>query len=236
MIDPPTDPPPTWTQAVAFDFDGVVCQSAGLKTDAFAVLYDDCGPEACAAMQAHHRRFPGVSRYDKIRHVERAIRGREPTDAEVEARAARFAELVEAAVIAAPLLPGAAAVLADWPPRIPLFVISATPQDELRRIVTAKGLTGCFRAVLGTPTGKAAHLAAIRDQGGLDPVRMVMVGDALVDHDAAAAVGCRFVGIVPPGALRPFPPGILVRQDLIGLGAAIADATVPARLPSGPSA
>ena len=49
-----------------------------------------------------------------------------------------------------------------------------------------------------------------------------MVGDAIADHEAAAAHGLAFVGRVPAGRSSPFPAGTRLVADMAALAAAVA--------------
>lgn len=59
------------TEAVIFDFDGVIVESADIKTEAFIALYKEHGAQAVAAAVAHHQANGGISRRKKIRHIHR---------------------------------------------------------------------------------------------------------------------------------------------------------------------
>ncbi len=201
-------------ELVVLDFDGTVCDSADVKTDAFRLLYlDEQGAEFAAAVERHHLANVGVSRYDKIRHVEEQMLGRPATPERVEEVAARFAALVVEQVIASPLLPGVAEFVDALRGRVPVAIASATPTDELRTIVAAKGLDGWFAAVEGSPETKGDIVSGYLARFGADPGQTVMVGDQLSDLRAAEEAGTRFVGVRPPGGPAVFPPGVDVVAD-----------------------
>lgn len=211
---------------LAFDFDGVLCRSVEVKTQAFAALYADHGPDVVEAVIAYHHAHGGISRYHKIRHYETALLGRPDDPQTVASKAAQFARLVVAKVVASPLLPGAEEFLKAQASRLPLYIVSGTPQDEMRDIVTAKGLDGYFQGVYGSPTGKAEHLAAILARTGAAPTRAAMVGDAMTDFTAAAHCGMRFVGVCDAAGNHPFPPTVPVIADLTDLASVLASAPV----------
>ena len=201
---------------VAFDFDGVLCDSVDVKTQAFRALYADAGPGVQDALTAYHLAHGGVSRDHKIRYAEQTLLGRAGDAETVRARSAWFAELVVDRVIAAPMLPGAMACLQRLAGTRPVAVVSGTPEDELHRIVEAKGLAHLFDTVRGAPTDKATHLARLLAQYGARPGRTVMVGDALTDLAAADCCGTRFLGIRATDGGDPFPAGTRVEDNLSG--------------------
>ena len=152
---------------VVFDFDGTLCDSVHVKTEAFHRLYmDDHGPYFADRVLAHHLANQGVSRYDKIRHVEREFLGKPGDDRSVEIVAERFSRLVEDAVVAAPLLEGVDDYLKTT--AATLAIVSATPTVELQRIVARKGIDQYFVAIEGTPRSKSDIVDDVRESLAFD--------------------------------------------------------------------
>ena len=54
-------------KGVIFDFDGVICESVGIKTDGFAMLYEPYGKDVVDKVIKHHLVNGGVSRFEKLR-------------------------------------------------------------------------------------------------------------------------------------------------------------------------
>jgi phosphoglycolate phosphatase-like HAD superfamily hydrolase len=96
-------------------------------------------------------------------------------------------------VLDCPFVPGAEEALAALGTRYPLFVASGTPQDELDRVVEARGLRGHFREVWGSPREKANILADIAARHELRPDQILFIGDGASDERAAAAAGTEFL-------------------------------------------
>ncbi len=184
---------------VMFDFDGTLCDSVDVKTRAFYELYlDDEGPDLAAAVRDHHLSAVGASRYDKIRHVERHLLGRPLDEERVEQRARRFGRLVEDAVVAAPLFDGVMEFLEQRPAGTRFTVVSATPADELRRIVERKGIAGFFAAVDGAPRTKSSIAREHVERFSEHPHGAVVVGDQPSDAAAARAASVEAVLITRP--------------------------------------
>lgn len=209
-------------EAIIFDFDGVLVESVDLKGQAFADLYADAGPEIQARVLAYHTTHGGVSRFEKIRLFEKEFLGRPATEDIVQEKARRFSELVEQKVIAAPWVHGAREFLERFYKQIPLSVASATPENELIRILEARRMDHYFVHIKGSPRSKADCLALIIKNEKYDATQVVMVGDALTDYDAAQANKARFVGRVPPGATSPFPADTLLVPDMNNLESALS--------------
>jgi phosphoglycolate phosphatase-like HAD superfamily hydrolase len=186
-------------RAAVFDFDGVVLESADIKTNAFRRLFD--GNEEAVA---HHLAYVGVSRYEKFRYITTAILKRPYTDAEERRLGERFSALVLDEVLRCPFVPGARELLERLAGELPLFVASGTPEDELREIVSARGLQGLFAEVYGTPPSKGEILRRILTERELGAEEVVMVGDAATDLAGAREAGVRFIGRVSADAPNPF--------------------------------
>ncbi len=191
---------------VVFDFDGTLCDSANVKTDAFYELYlDDHGSDFATAVRDYHLANAGISRYDKIRYVERELLGTEPDVDRVEHVALRFSQLVEQAVVDAPLFDGVIEFLSAHGSETPLTIASATPTAELRRITDRKGISEFFAAIEGSPSSKTAIITGYASRFAVDPSRIVMVGDQPSDADGARGAGAGAVLIATPGEwVAPF--------------------------------
>jgi len=196
-------------EAVFFDFDGVVLDSVDIKTQSFAALYREHGPEVEARVVAHHLANGGVSRFEKLRHYHAAFLHRSLDEAALATLCARFAGLVVEKVLAAPFMPGALETLKRLKAEnIDAHIVSGTPQDEIQRIVGRRDLAQYFREVHGSPRGKTEIVQDILARRGYGPGACLFLGDALSDHEAAQRNGLAFLGIVPEGAASRFPEGV----------------------------
>jgi len=186
-------------RAAILDFDGVVLESADIKTRAFERLFD--GDERAVA---YHLRHAGISRYEKFRHITIEIQGREYTDQDDQRLGDEFARLVLEEVLACPFVPGARELLERRSAQVPLYVASGTPQDELRGIVEQRGIAPLFSGVFGSPDTKDVIARQVLGEIGVAPAEALLVGDAVTDMEAARAVGIPFAGRVPEGEADPF--------------------------------
>ncbi len=205
-------------RVVVLDCDGVIIESVDVKTRAFAACFAEYGPEARAYMVDYHLRHGGISRYEKFRHFFSHWLKREITGEEMGRLSEMFTRNTLEEVLKAPLVPGALEFLEAFQHRLPLYVASGAPQDELRIILEHKGLAKYFKEIYGSPTTKPEILRLILAQEEVLPGEILMVGDSSTDLLAAEAVGARFVG---PGPV-PGPAGV---GDLRARGAARAPRT-----------
>lgn len=197
--------------AIVFDFDGVILESAGIKTSAFRDIFARY-PAEVDAIVAYHLQNAGMGRIAKLRIIYRDFLKR-PLSAEDEERLNQeFAEYVGARVLTCPFVPGVLEFLTWSSARYPLFVASGVPQDELRELVVARDLARFFKEVNGSPRNKVQILNEIRAAHGWEARQLLMIGDALTDSRAAAEAGTGFVGRVGAG-----DPDIFVDQPKLGV-------------------
>lgn len=180
-------------------------------------MYGEFGEDVVAKCVAHHSHHAGISRVQKIQHYHSTFLHQPLNSEDLDLWAGRYSDLVEAQVVAAPAVLGVEAFLQAARPKLPLFVISGTPQEELHRIVSARGWDGCFTEVHGSPRLKADIIDDIALRTNVDLSRVLFVGDAMTDFDAAADRGVAFLGRVAPHHDNPFPLGTEIVDDLTGL-------------------
>jgi len=203
--------------AVFFDFDGVLAESSDIKTQAFYEMYKGYGPEIVERVVAHHTINGGVSRRKKIRHYHRDFLGIAITEDDVADLIQQFSELVEDAVVGADWVPGAKEFLDAHVGELMMLVLSGTPQGELDRINSRRGMAHYFVSIHGSPPEKESTIVELLRRHGLDHDRVLFVGDAFSDYQAAKTTGLHFVGRVPPGGENRFPDGTVIIPDLTQL-------------------
>lgn len=184
---------------IILDFDGVVLESVDVKTRAFRSLFS-FAPQHVDEIVRFHVENGGMSRFDKFRYIFKNILHEELSDETFQNLSDRFSALVEDAVVLAPFVEGAVRFLDASSHRYPLYIVSATPEDELKRIVKNKGLSQYFAGVFGAPGKKAGHIRSILAQNQIDPGDAIFVGDAINDLRAAQECSVPFIGRIQPGS------------------------------------
>jgi phosphoglycolate phosphatase-like HAD superfamily hydrolase len=201
-------------RALILDFDGVVLESNDVKTSAFRQVFARYPAHADAMMEFHHRNV-SLGRFDKFEHLLRLL-GRPGDGALRDELAAEFSRRTLEGVIAAPFVAGAEAFLRDVAPRLPLYLASVTPEEDLTRILAQRGLAQWFRRAYGCPPWTKP--SAIRDvlaREGIAPSQALLVGDSAGDQRAAAETGVGFVG--RDGGLGFDSPAPIRFPDLSGV-------------------
>ena len=186
--------------AVFLDVDGVLIDSVDVKGDVFVKVFTDF-PDSAEQVLAFHRAHGGLTREIKIRRILQLLGDESPSEHEISDRISLFATVVVERVIQAPEIPGAHTFLQEWSNRCPLYAVSATPDEELQRIMVARGLTPFFRKVRGWPPEKSGLIGQEIASGGFDPFQCILVGDSDEDYQAAQRASIRFIffGAPTPG-------------------------------------
>lgn len=200
-------------RAIVFDFDGVILESVDIKTQAFHDLFQD-HPDEVDRIVDLHRNNTGVSRFEKFKIIYRDILGKPLDDIEMDRLGREFSRLVYAAILRCDFVPGAQEFLEKHHRTYPLYIASATPEDEMRRIAADRGLARYFRGIFGSPSTKGDILSNILAEGGYRPHEVVFIGDAMSDYKGARAASVPFIGRRAPDNPVDFPDaGVLGRID-----------------------
>jgi phosphoglycolate phosphatase-like HAD superfamily hydrolase len=172
--------------AIFWDFDGVIKDSVGVKTQAYFQLFEPFGLDIAEKVRQHHEANGGMSRFDKLPIYLRWA-GFEPNQILVNEYCERFSQEVLQGVINAPWVAGVEQYLRSNSHQQVFVLVSATPQDELESILRALNLTKCFADVYGAPIRKQDAIRITLVARGINAIDSLMIGDARADSDAAVA-------------------------------------------------
>jgi phosphoglycolate phosphatase len=179
-------------EAVIFDFDGTLVDSNEIKRRGFldVVATHAGGRERMARVLA---RTSGDRRAVFAAYLADAAAAGLVPDIDLEELVRRYSEHVDACVAAVPEIEGATRLLETLRAQpCKVFLSSATPIDNLRRIVEQRGWAPFFDGVHGHPAVKREIVARIAALPHLGPHRIAVVGDGADDRDSASALPCAF--------------------------------------------
>lgn len=189
--------------AIIFDFDGVICESVDAKTEAFRKLFQGC-PEHLDKIIQFHIVNGGMSRYEKFKVIYRDFLKVKLTEEEARRLGQRFTEYSYDSVVNSAFVKGAHEFLNKYYKRLPLFVVSGTPQEEMISVIMKRKLNHFFQGAYGSPQSKSALIMKILSKGNFDADKVVFVGDSINDYIGADQAGVRFIGRVRPKHPNPF--------------------------------
>ena len=178
---------------IIFDFDGVICESVNIKTDAFYEMYLPYGKEIAQKVKEHHIANGGMPRYDKFTYYENVFLEKTLSDERMQELSDEFSGLVKSKVIDAPFVKGALEFLQNNSHSYKCFIVSATPMEEMIEIAKAKKIDQYFEEIFGSPTNKIQWGKYILDTYKIKSSETLFIGDAMSDFNAAKENGLHFM-------------------------------------------
>lgn len=183
-----------------FDFDGVLVDSARIKAEAFLEVLPGLSAEACEAIRKFVEFHGGLSRFEKFRQIYTRILEEPLPEKKLEELCDHYSRAVFDRVKAAPEIAGVRSFLAHSGESRSAYVVSGTPQVEVRALVEARGWNGLFVEVLGSPDAKTTLVPALLQRRRIAPSEALFFGDSVTDWEAARQSGIDFIGIGEPWA------------------------------------
>jgi len=203
-------------KTIILDFDGVVVESLDIKTRAFRDLFSDY-PQYLERIMSYHLAHNAISRYIKFEYIVTHILGEAYDEDRAKQIAARFSGLVRQKIIECPYVEGAEELLKYFASKVPLYIASATPQEELEAIIKARRLNRYFKGLYGTPWDKCDVVREVMLKEKVDPNAVVCVGDSKEDYKVARETGVLFIGRINE---EPFDNlAVPAYKDLFGVKA-----------------
>lgn len=205
---------------VVFDFDGVLVDSNAVKRDAYRHIFAGA-PGSEPVVETVLQSNTEDDRSGVIRAILRGLSRAGPgTSSDLDELVGEYEEryntICEEHAATCAEVRGASSALTRLAKRHPLYIISATPEEPLRRIVQRRNWNRYFRDVLGRPRTKGENLDRVLRREGIKGEGVVFVGDGRRDLDAAREAGCRFVGV--RNEFNDFDRvGLTMIDDLTGL-------------------
>lgn len=168
---------------IFFDFDGVIKESLDIKSDAFKKLFEKYGPEVSRKVLEHHNSNMGVSRFIKI-PLYLGFAGIKTNEKLIKEYENHFSELVFEGVLKSDWVPGILSFLKKNYDKKHLFILTATPHQEINEIARILKINFYFREIIGSPTSKSKAINNIIKLNKFEPSKCLMIGDSKSDHEA----------------------------------------------------
>jgi phosphoglycolate phosphatase-like HAD superfamily hydrolase len=169
---------------ILWDFDGVIKDSVEVKTQAYIKLFSDFGGAVCKQIRIHHAANGGMSRLEKL-PLYLSWAGVEVSDAILDSYCEGFHDYAYRGVIESPWVPGVESILRRNPFSQQFVLVTATPEEEIKKILDQLDLSRVFWRVIGAPNSKKDGIAASLDDSRVKPDDALMVGDSSHDLEAA---------------------------------------------------
>lgn len=183
---------------IIFDFDGVLVESLGIKTDAFNELFKDF-PDKVDEIVKFHLDNGGMSRFDKFRYIYKNIFKQPLSEVKFNKLCRDFSNLVVEKVVVAPFVKGAIEFLQKGLVRYNMYVVSATPEEELKSIIIKRKINKYFLGIYGSPGNKESLLLKILQENNYCQAETIFLGDSINDYLAAQKVKVKFAARISNG-------------------------------------
>jgi len=178
---------------ILLDFDGVIIESVGIKDEAFEKLYQNY-PKHLTQIMEYHLSHNATIRFIKFRYIAENILN-EPYSAKKELELSQqFSDLIMNRIVECPFVEGAIEFLEYFFSKIPLYLISISPEEELLKVLELRELKKYFKQVYSNPAAKSQVFRKILADEQLDVSEVLYIGDTPEDYQAALKVGIDFIG------------------------------------------
>lgn len=179
-------------KVIILDFDGVVVQSNNIKHEAFSEIFK-AYPRHYDAMMKYHFTHNHVNRRDKFKYFFENMLKQPYCVEEIEKMCQRFSKLTRRKIILCPYVEGSCEFLELFSSKLPLYIASATPLDELKIIMKERGLEKYFKRIYGAPVEKIKMLEDIIHKENILSGEALFIGDSIEDYQVAQESGINFV-------------------------------------------
>jgi len=178
-------------KVVVFDFDGVLVDSEDLKRQTLKENFLEFGEEFAQEI-FDHQRETGGNRYDVSDYAAFKL-GKDKAWA--DSYADKYSDTVREKIVKMPCMNTCESMLLKLVKRYPLYVSSATPEEELKKILVRKTMRHMFKDVFGGPHPKIDHFSEIIAKENVKPEEILFVGDTESDARVADIFGLEFLAI-----------------------------------------
>lgn len=180
-------------KALLFDFDGIILESADIKTDAYRKLFEREYPNKVDKFMKYHIQNAGISRYVKFQYFYEKILGIKLTEEKKKELVNDFSQIVLKETLNASFVKGMPEFLEENYKKFPLFVVTGIPHEEINFIIRKRKLNFYFREIHSSPKEKKDIIFDILSRYKWNPREVVFFGDAQSDLRAAEETGAIFV-------------------------------------------
>ena len=180
-------------KVLALDFDGTLVESNKIKDNAFYSIFGEW-PEHRDAMMKWHLANNTMVRQDKFRYFVEVILGQQGDYELIEKLTNKFSELSYKAIVDCSMVDGAQEFLDAFRNKVQMLLVSATPHNELKKILKARRLTRYFKEIQGGPINKVEVFKKFISVKKISPDEMLYIGDSPEDLQAAKTLGSHFIG------------------------------------------
>ena len=182
-------------KALIYDFDGVICDSVNIKTEAFCEIYSPYGNEIVKKVESYHLLHGGISRFEKFKYFHQNFLNKKLNKNDINDLALKFSRIVLKKVIDSNYILGALNFIKDKSLKYKQYICTGTPQNEIEIILKEKKIQSYFKGVYGSPDSKVSIIKKIQEDKKFLDSEILFFGDASTDYNAAKISNIDFIAI-----------------------------------------
>jgi phosphoglycolate phosphatase-like HAD superfamily hydrolase len=200
-------PPLDQYDGIVFDCDGVLLDSNNFKSELFRVVLTEHGftKDEVDRFSEYQKANFGISRYRLFEAVGEGRFG-DSRGITVDSLLVAFGKLCRASYLDQAETPGMRDLLEKLNRKgSELYVVSGSDEDELRDVMISRGLSGYFAGIFGSPVTKKDNLKKVQliiQKEAKDSAKLLFIGDAEADLEAALSVGADFIFMAAYSTVR----------------------------------
>lgn len=176
-----------------FDYDGVIADSVEIKTSAFKELYKIYGKKIQMKVANFHKKHGGMNRKDKFKYFHNNFLNKNISRKQVDTLSKKFSKIVFNKIVQSGEIKGINKFLKkNYESKI-FLINSATPKDELKRIIKKRKEDKYFKYIYGSPKTKVQNIKNILNKFKTNKEKFIFFGDANQDLKASIECGIDFV-------------------------------------------
>tara|TARA_Y200000002_G_scaffold361470_1_gene347612 strand:+ start:1775 stop:2428 length:654 start_codon:yes stop_codon:yes gene_type:complete len=173
------------SKIVFWDFDGIIKESLKVKEKTFLELFKNRKPSELKEIALYHRNNGGVSRVKKIKYFYKEIFNIDLPKDRLSELCAKFALLVENRVVNSRWAPGVKKILKNKKKDQLFYLLTGTPDNEIKNITKKLNIDNLFEAIYGYPNNKDKIVREILRNKMISSKNTLFIGDAKTDYNAA---------------------------------------------------
>ena len=177
---------------ICLDFDGTVIESNDIKDKAFSEIFSEF-PEHKKYMMNYHLNNNSIDRYQKFKFFVNNILKENKSQDLVEELVLKFNLLTDEAIYKCPYVDGAILFLEEYFEKIDLYLLSATPEINLRKILTERKIKQYFKMIYGAPINKVNIINDIILKRNVRADEILYIGDTQEDLKVAFETKTNFI-------------------------------------------
>ena len=180
---------------IIFDFDGVIIDSMGIRTDGFRDIFHKYDNELVERLIAYHNENGGLSRFNKIKYFYNELLSQEITDMKIEEYATEFSNIMRQKLISKDvLIMDTVGFIKENYTKFNMHIASGSEEKELQFLCNELEISKYFKSIKGSPMHKNNLVKQIIEENNYKNEETVIIGDSINDFEAAEVNTIGFLG------------------------------------------